>query len=285
MSSRTKSASGCTIVVELSVVAAVGPAVWAATTLAAAVGAEVRGLFVEEDALIDLAGLPFSSASTPGAKRPNTLSKKLMIEAFRYHEKSTRLTLSTHAENANVSWTFVSKTGDLKRNIKAALTLGDFLVLTGDLRGFGSHLLIDQLHSSPTGTRGVVVTAHDISSLKTGPVIAIIDGFESGRESVLLAEQIARVADARFELFVIAANNTSVENIVQLIRQTLGLKTPFTARRFLPGASLPIAAALIKSSPYFVVAELGKEPFDDDKSTLEILRAARAPIVLLHPGF
>ena len=284
MNSSSESRRGCTIVVDMKAASNIDPSVQAATTLAAAVGAEVLGLFIQEDAMIDLAGLPFAQALNVGGGPPKSLSPETMLEAFNRHATLSRRILSAQAEKDRVNWSFSAERGDLRDRLYATVAGGDYLVLAGNGRGFGTHHLIDELRACPPGARGVVVTTHHRTSSAVGPVIAIDDGDETGKGTVALATRIADVTGSPFMLFVIAENDAEADRITQRAKQITPRNLTIINHRFIPGASQTIASALTEMAPRFVVGYLEGTPFGDDNVALALFRAARAPVVLLRPN-
>ncbi len=272
----------CRIIVSLKSVYDVELPVTAATTLAAAINAEVIGLFVREDAMIDLAGLPFVRAINVGSKQPVQITQKAMEQAFQHGAMLCRRTLSAMAEKAQVKWSFNTEQGELSAKTRDILMAGDFLVLEGSNYGSGLRLLIDELHAMSHYSRGVVVAARRRELRNNGPVIAIDDGDAAGEKTVALAARIARVIGTHLDLFAVAASDAEAEHIAQRARKLAGAEVGLQIHRFAPGAPGSIVAATANFSPVFIVVDLEGEPFKDDQTTRALLRAANAPVVLLR---
>ena len=272
----------CRIVVGLKPAAQIELPVEAAATLAAAIEAEMVGLFVREDAMIDLAGLPFARAFGFGAGRPLSLTREAMEQAFARCEATCRRTLSARAELARVKWSFSTMRGELPVKISAELTTGDFLVISGGGRGPGGHGLVDEIRSAPADVQGVVIAAAQEAARSGGPFIAVDHGAAAGEKTVRLAMRIAAVSGAQPVLFVIAADVGQADRIARRGQQLAGAGTRLIVHRFLPGAPQSIATAFSRLAPSFVVADLEGEPFSDDQAVRTLLRAAGAPVALLR---
>ena len=154
-------------------------------------------------------------------------------------------------------------------------------MLSGDRLGFSTHRLIDELRMAPSSARGVLVAVSHRERRSVGPVVAIDDGDEAGMETVTLAARIAEVSGAGLHLFVVAANDADANRIVQRANRLVGPGKRFFAHRFLPGAPQTIAAAFSKFEPSFIVSDQEGEPFGNDQAARALLRAARAPVVLV----
>lgn len=277
-----KQRQGRRIVVGLKPASHVESPFEAAVTLAAALDAEIFGIFEKEEAMIDLAGLPFASALGIGENRPRQLTRDSMEKALDRRELLCRRTLSVRAERAKVSWSFQTTRGELSDNIKRALAVGDFLVLSREGRGPGSQTLMDEIRSTIEGARGVVITPFHGFLPGKGPVIAIDECGKTGEEAVRLALRIASVTEAQPVLFVIAPSDREASNAARRIELLPGSGSLPIIYRFFPGSPQSIAAALERLAPSFVVADMEGEHFRDDKSARVFLRSSKAPIVLLQ---
>lgn len=271
------------IVISLRAGADFDPSVGAATTLAAAIKAEIFGLFVQEEAMLDLAGLPFARVSQFGSAKTTPLTAGSMAAAMSRRAEMCRRALSAHADKAQIGWSFSIEHGELPLTLRGNLAAGDFLVLSGIGRGLGASQLIDELHAVPSEIRGIVVAAQQRSTQQKGPVVAIDDGDASGKITLSLANQVAKAANAAIDLFVVASNDAEAGRIIERARRVIEPAQPLIIKRFSPGAPEAIASALIRSSPSFVVADREGEPFHDDKTAIKLLRAARAPVALIGP--
>ncbi len=274
----------CRIVIGLKAASDIDTSVDAATTLAAAVKAEVVGLFIEEQAMIDLAGLPFARAMSIGATRPQRVTTEAMAQAFSRGALMCQRSLSARAQKAQVKWSFSAERGSLPEKIKTALAVGDYLVLSSEGHGFGSHPAIDELRAAASRARGVMIAAAPATRPRKGPVIAVDDGDAAGEVTVALAVRLAKVTAAPLMLFVIAASDGEADRIVRRAHELAGPDISITIHRFAPGAPRSIAAAFMHVTPSFVVADLEGEPFRNDDTALALFRAARAPVIMVRAG-
>ena len=140
----------------------------AATLLASATKAEVVGLFVENDELIELAGVPFVRLLSPGLGRAQPVTRESIAAAYARGAAECRRLLSSHAEKAQVKWSFSSERGELPAKIRSYATAEDFVVLTGDVHGFGAKQLMNELRSSPTHIKGILIAGLRTLASRTG---------------------------------------------------------------------------------------------------------------------
>lgn len=262
--------------------ATIALSVEAVTLLAAATESEVVGMFVEDDALIELAGLPFFRALSPGTRPPQSVTRESIVAAYARGAAVCRRLLSMHAGKAQVKWSFSTERGDLPATIRSVAVASDFVVLSGDMQGFGAKQLMDELRSLPTDVRGILITGSRKFVSKTGPVIAIDDGDEKGEQTIKLAARIAAVRKTGLVIFVIAGTDVEADDIIRRAKTVVGPNVTLSAHRFLPGSPQLTAAATSEFDPSFIVGDRQGEPFGDGKSVLSLLRACRAPVLLLR---
>lgn len=278
-----KSQEGGRIVVGLKSESRIDVSMETAAIMAVAMKAEIFGLFVREDAMIDLADLPFASALSVGARKPMLLSRASMETAFNRREGLCRRALSQRAQQAQVKWSFHSTRGELPTDIRRILDPRDFLVLSREPRGPGAHRgLIADIMGTAGGVRGIVVAPSRASDPKPGPVIVIDDGSEAGADRISLAMQIASVIGAQPVLFVVAPTNADAERIITRGRRMAPRGSDLIVHRFFPGTPDPVANALVSLAPSFAVLDIAIDPRDDSRFTRTLLQAGDMSIVLLH---
>lgn len=279
----TKSREGNRIVVGLKSESRVDASVETAAIMAVAVKAEIFGLFVREDAMVDLAELPFASALSIGTSKPKLLSRASMETAFNRREGHCRRTLSQRAQQAQVKWSFQSTRGELPTHIRRILDPGDYLVLSREPRGPGAHCgLMADIQDAAAGARGIVVAPAGASDRKPGPVIVVDDGDEAGRERVRLAMQIAGVTGAQPVLFVVAPTDAAASRIIARGDQMAPHGIDLIVHRFFPGTYDPVADALISLAPSFAVLDITNDARGDSRLTRALLQAGKTSIVFLR---
>jgi hypothetical protein len=254
----------------------------AATLLATVMRSEVVGLFVENDAMIELAGLPFVRVLGAGDSPPKSVTPESIAMAYARGAVVCRQSLSAHAGRAQLKWSFSTERGVLSAKIRSVATATDFVVLSGNIHGFGAKQLMEELRSSPAEVRGVLIAGLREIASQTGAVIAIDDGDKKGEHTIRLAANIAAVKKVGLIVFAVANNDEEAEFIIVRARNLAGPKVTLAVHRFLPGSPQLIVAATSEFDPSFIVGDRQGEPFGDDKSVLSLLRACKAPVLLLR---
>ena len=271
------------IVVVFRAALRVEPQVEAAVALASATGSEVSGLFVKEDRIFDLAGLPFAGARSSASRRLQPLTPDLVNRAYDLDAAVCRGIISERAERARIRWSFNVERGQLGAAYAEELAAGDYLAFAiAESGGLASFDVLEQLRLVPPDARGVVIAGHTRTTSPAGPVVAIDDGDEAGEGTVRLALRLAAAQNRQLVLFVVADGDAVAERILERAKMLAGPDTAVDFRRFGVGDAESIAAAFMSVDPCFIVADLKGEPFADEHAVQMLLRSAQAPVVLLR---
>ena len=186
------------IVVPLDAASEAGTAIDTAARLAARWQVPLHGVFIEDEELIGLAGLPFARQVTLGAG-PEPLTKDHVEDHFRAFAERARRELSAKADRHAVKWSFEVVRGPL-----AADALGgehDFVVAGAATRPIGDHFRVSSrcwswmpiiarpflLAKREWDTGGSVFTLlrrRGPQSARTLDIAAQIAGFHSGSLTV-----------------------------------------------------------------------------------------------------
>lgn len=100
---------------------------------AAALEAELAGLFVENVELLHFAGLPF--AREIGAFSARALDVRTMERRLRSQAEEARRALAAAAEGKPLRWSFRVERGSVPEQVRGALAETDLVVLLGDRGG------------------------------------------------------------------------------------------------------------------------------------------------------
>jgi hypothetical protein len=196
-----------------------GPALETAAALAVGLGCELAALFVEDERLLRIAGLPFAH-ETPSAELRG-LGLEAMEQAFRVQAGDLRRLVEAAAARLTLSWTLDVMRGELLVASLARLRRGDLLVLSkGRLAAFPVGARTDDggpfyalagrpvavlFDDSPAGGRGLEA-ALALARVTAGEIAVLVEAaapeaFRDGRAraATRLAERSASVRYARLE--------------------------------------------------------------------------------------
>ncbi|MCC2111036.1 MAG: hypothetical protein KDJ16_03270 [Hyphomicrobiales bacterium] len=225
----------------------------AAARLASAVRADLSGLFIEDSALLDLAGLPFARALAPRPQPARSLRRPDMEAMYAALARRCQRDLEIAAKAARLGWTFEVLRGERHAILQSAGAGADFVVVSTEAE---CQIGIDPFHSArqaASGVAGVVVVHKAMRATARGPVV-ILDGDDKAAESIRAIA--ADLAAAQSVPLNIVAASADIGDIV---------------------------AELERLRPSFVVADIEAPLFAEDPSIRRIARAASAPVLLIRP--
>lgn len=178
-----------------------------AVSLSAVIGAELVALYVEDEHLLRISGLPFVREVDPytGAARrldPEEVERELLEEARRLRHLVERL-----AERLKVPWEFRSIRGPVSRELLAAS--GEVDLITLGLRGRSPGVRSGSTVGTVlrTGGRPVLVVR---SGARLGQRIHVLhDGSEPGWAALELGETLARGGRRPLSVFLLRGRGAS----------------------------------------------------------------------------
>ncbi|HEU4383498.1 MAG TPA: universal stress protein [Anaeromyxobacteraceae bacterium] len=246
----------------------------AAAALAERLGAELGGLFVEDEILLSLGGHPFVRqmrlpSGDWGPLEPGSIEADLRAMASRAREALARA-----AAPRRVTWTFRVARGRVSLEVIAASEHADLLVL-----GVSGH----RLTRGPGETARAAAARAPVSVLLLTrgatvgpPILAAYDGSPAGDRALDLAARLAAAGAGELEVLVAARDLTMSQRLAEQARRRLD--RPGARARWAGGgrledlvAAAPPHALLVVGADAPALAEGGPE---------RLLALARCPVLL-----
>jgi hypothetical protein len=187
------------IVVSLDAVSDIHAAIAAAARLAVRWNAAFHGVFVEDEDLLRLAGLPFARQVSLGAGA-EALTAAQAARQLRAFAETARRELAAAARRHDLRWSF-----EIVHGAAAVTTAaGDFIVACAASRPIGAHFRIDtQPRRAVAPGSGSLLLMHPVRAGRT--VVTVLHDREPASGRVLeAAAQFAEAADA--SLVVVCAS-------------------------------------------------------------------------------
>ncbi len=172
----------------------------AAAELAAAVNAELAGLFVEDENLVRLAGLPLAREFDRISDRPRSMDTGELRRHMARQAGRARRALSEQAETRKVSWSFRTVRGNVTHEVRAAASEADLLVLGSRGRSPGSMIgstARELLTEMPT-----LVLVAPPAGPGRGSVDVLFDGTDKGERALTLASDLALSRDRPLRVLI-----------------------------------------------------------------------------------
>jgi hypothetical protein len=238
-----------------------------ASELAAALEAELAGLFVEEELLYQISELPMSSTVGAHGQIMQRLDRTSIGQVIAGRAQACRRALSLRAERSHVPWSFDIEQGDAVSIIGTRVKGDDILLVTGTVASTTPRAKMElarQMKAAP----GANLIVPDRLRRRSGP-IAVLDSQDNGNLDLAL-----KVAESLAERLIVVALGERGKVAPVLSSGKISRVTIWHPAQ--------IATALSRLQPRLVVASHFGTIFMDTIQAGELLLAAGAPILLVN---
>jgi nucleotide-binding universal stress UspA family protein len=175
----------------------------AAVELAAAMEAELEGLFVEDVNLLRLAALPFAREVRHTASL-EALDSARMERALKAQAAQAREALAAAAGRAQVHWSFRVVRGEVAQEVLQAAAQADLLTLgkQGRSRSPGARLGSTALRVALHAPGALLLVEHGAPGGQ--PVLVLYDGSEGAERALDAAARLARMSGSPLIVLLLA---------------------------------------------------------------------------------
>ncbi len=246
----------------------------AAAALAGQLGAELGGLFVEDENLLRLEGHPFARQMRLPSGDWGPLEREAIEADLRALAARAREALEEAAAPRRLSWSFRVARGRVSLEVIAAAGDADLLVLGAS--GY-------RLTRGPGDTARAAAARAPVSVLlltrgaKVGaPLLAAYDGSPAGDRALELAASLADAGAGDLEVLVAAPDQVEFEALAEQARHRLD--RPEAPARWAGGDRL---GHVLRSAPPDVLLVVGADdPLLAEGGQDRLLAEARCPVLL-----
>jgi len=191
----------------------------AATVLADRIGAEVAALFVEDEDLLRLAGLPRATAFSVAGARPRALDPVSMGRELRIVGERLRRAVEDAASRLRVRATFRATRGRVEAEFLAAAREADLVVIGRRGQNAGPGALGSTARAVALSGRAVLLIAAE--ERLEAPVVVAVDGTAEGDAALDLAIAVARAARGRLVALAVRGAAASPQDVVRRTEERL----------------------------------------------------------------
>lgn len=206
----------------------------AAARLAAAMHAELVGLFVEDVNLLRLAALPFAREVRWSSSARHSLDEARMERELRLMASQARRALAMAAEEAETEWTFHVVRGAVSEEVLRAAMEADLLSL-----GRASRPLSRRVRLGSTAQAAAIRARRSVLLARKGadfdlPVMVAYDGSSMAPRVLAAAVKMAQASDSNLIVLILADGADEAPQIAQEASELLGDSVAHADYRFLP---------------------------------------------------
>ena len=250
-----------------------------ASTLAHALRASLKGIFVREQAIQDLAGLPFATIAIDQRLSRFQINRQAIEQAWLREETLYRRALSRRAEKERLDWSFESITGSIESCLTGAATPGDLIAIATGAAGPATPGLIAQLAHLAGIARAVLMIGPRSSHLTDGPIVVINQKGQADDHILGLAGELAESLGHPLAIVSMEPD----QNLEEALSLAGRPGTRLEVSDFLSLARAPLqqlSASLRALRPALVIADLVGLIEQGEPTARALLRATGAPVLL-----
>lgn len=246
-----------------------------ATTYALALRAQIKGVYVRETGLLDIAALPFAVALGPGHSSRQSINPGSLEKAWIREEAAYRHAIVQRLGAQHIEWSCETTTGSFEACLRRTATASDIVVLATETAGPATATLARELSELVHSARAVLLVGSRQGPLRRGSILAIDNGGPVGEEIVRLAAQIASATAQSLE--VVHADSVSGSSSAQAFAGALEPRLHRAQAR--DGKSL--RDFLRQPPPSLIVANLQPDALIDNADLRALVQRCAAPILLV----
>lgn len=174
----------------------------AAAELAASMHAELLGIFVEDENLLNLAGLPFSQElRSPSATR-QPMDSEGMAHQLRLQASQARWALEKAANRVGAQWSFRIIRGQVTASVLAAALEADLVAMGRVSRPLHSRSRLGSTARAASGMDRSVLLMQQGSKLSY-PILVTHDGSKAAWQALAAAARLARMSEDKLNVLLI----------------------------------------------------------------------------------
>ncbi|MGI9356637.1 MAG: hypothetical protein ACR2PF_15940 [Rhizobiaceae bacterium] len=254
-----------------------------ALRVAEMIGAEIRGLFLEETELLEHAGFHFKphcgSGEVHSALKP--ITHEVMRSAIKRETEKWRVRLSTEAEKRRLRWSFAVKPEGLSERLPREIRSHDLLVLIRDSISESLSPYSQQLIELAGQRPSLIIGTGAFAAAADAPIAAIL---EEGLPEELTLQAVSTLLggrDGTLHLIVVTDQPSHAKQWADEVKSGIGgrhsVMMHVVARRSVAG----IASLVNTLNPTLTIADLHHSLFQDTAAAASLVRSANPPFLLL----
>ncbi len=254
----------------------------AAAGLAAGLGAELIGLFVEDENLVHLAGLPFAREVTSSSAASQPLSSDKMERSMLLQAWQARQALKEAAERVQAKWRFQTVRGQVTASVLQAALEVDLLAMGRVSRPLSSRShLGSTARAASAQTKGSVLLMEHGSDLSY-PVLVTYDGTPAARQALATAVRLAKTSGDNLTVLLLGDIDIAVSRLREEVAGRLAQYNLQARIHWLPQANVENLAALIQAANDCVLVLGGEHPLLEADAIQELLDTTDCPVLLVR---
>lgn len=254
----------------------------AAAELAANLEAELIGLYVEDENLLHLAGLPFASEVSTSSATPQPIDSDKMERQLRLQASQARRALAEAAEKAQARWRFTTVRGQVTASVLAAALEADLLAMGRVSRPlFPKSRLGSTARAASTHTKRTVLFMQKDSNIHY-PVLVTYDGSAPAKQALVTAAHMVQAGGGTLSVILLAETSNEAASMEEEVAGWLARRELSADFHWLVESTVQSLAKMAQTFKNCVLVLGGDNPLLKADSLQELLDSTDCPVMLVR---
>lgn len=251
-----------------------------AAALAAATASELSGLFVEDQDLLRLAGLPFARETQLRRAMTRSLDPSSLLQDLRAQAAVVRAAMAKQAALHDLAWSFQVAQGRSEEAILLAAVAGDVIAMArgfGPLSRFGR--ISREVRAIAARAPGPLLLAGEARAPRPGTVVLPYDASPAAENMLGIAADLAQNRGEPLEIMLLGETAPAMAEIAEHIRAASGKARIPNLRIWIPRDRRAALHRLCELDRGLLILPADAPCFENGQVE-RIIERAKVPIVL-----
>jgi hypothetical protein len=255
-----------------------------AAQIAAAMGLDIEGLFIEDEELLGLAALPFVTELTPGSAVARPMEPARLEKEMRAAAGALQQALERAARMTRANWRFASVRGEIGAVLSTAAASGDVVAVLEPAGALNrATRAAVQLRRAAIRSPASVLYVPDAANWRHGTVVAVI-GAEKNDNAEVLRKAVSIAAASKQQLLVFESTGARAEDagLAKLMADAAMPARAVRLHRLADDSPEALARALRPISQSLLVLARGALGLDEEGELMRLAAIHRVPVLVLE---
>ena len=257
-------------------------ALQAAAELAVSLQAELLGIYVEDENLLHLAGLPFAQELRSPAAKSAPVDSEGLKRQLHLQAAQARWALEEAATRVNAKWSFKIVRGQVTPSVLSAALDADLVAMGRVSRPLRASSTLGSTARAATleTDRSILLMGQD--SDLTYPVLVTYDGSRAARQALAAAAKLARLSGDKLNILLLTEDFEQAKPLGDEVKTWLEERDLSAEFHWLPEATAAKLADMVHSVENCVLVLGGDNPLLKAGAIQELLDETDCPVMLVR---
>jgi nucleotide-binding universal stress UspA family protein len=253
----------------------------AAAELAASLNAELLGIFVEDENLLHLAGLPFSQELRSPSATSQPMNSEAMEQQLHLQAAEARWALEKAAKRVDAKWSFRVIRGQVTPSVLSAALDADLVAMGRVSRPLHARSRLGSTARATSKSSRSVLLMPQGSDLSY-PVLVTYDGSQAALQALEAAAKLARLSGDKLNILLLTEEYDQTKPLKDEVSTWLDERDLSAEFHWIPDASVAKLTEMVQMAEDCVLVLGGDNPLLQADAIQELLDETDCPVMLVR---